>query len=487
MMSHGSESSTDRLNVLEEGEWDVLVLGGGIVGSGIARDAAMRGLRVALIDRHDFAFGTSSRSSRLLHGGLRYLAQGRVGLVHEASVEKLTLHRIAPHLASPLPFLFPTYRRTPWVRWQLSIGVRIYDLLCGRRNLGPSSTLSVSQMVEKLPDISREGLTGGVRYFDGLTSDARLTIDTLRSALRQGAHLQNYMSLTGAEPTSCGWVCRVRDEEKEGTVEVRARTVVNATGCWADAMPHSGVRLRLTKGIHLVVDQERFPASEAVVMADGKRILFVIPWGQRVILGTTDTDYDGSLEDVTTDDEDVAYVLDVTNRVFPPARLEASDVLSHWAGVRPLIASGREKEGSPSNTSRQHQIRMPEPGWIDVAGGKLTTYRLMAEQTVDRIGRHLGAKLPKCRTGEEPLLESAASAFSSVLPPAVTREAVEHYCEREWAIHLDDVMLRRTSWHYYHEDAAAIAEQTATWMQNLLGWDDVTRGSELERLRRVTR
>ena len=204
-MSHGSASSKDRLNVLGDGEWDVLVLGGGIVGSGVARDAAMRGLRVALIDRHDFAFGTSSRSSRLLHGGLRYLAQGRVGLVHEASVEKLTLHRIAPHLASPLPFLFPTYRRTPWVRWQLSIGVRIYDLLCGRRNLGPSSTLSASQMVEKLPDISREGLTGGVRYFDGLTSDARLTIDTLRSALRQGAHLQNYMSLTGAEPTSSGW------------------------------------------------------------------------------------------------------------------------------------------------------------------------------------------------------------------------------------------------------------------------------------------
>jgi glycerol-3-phosphate dehydrogenase len=480
-------SSPNNFERLRDGDWDVLVIGGGIVGAGIARDAAMRGLRVALVDRHDFAFGTSSRSSRLLHGGLRYLAQGRVGLVHEASVEKLTLHRIAPHLASPLPFLFPTYRRTPWVRWQLSIGVRIYDLLCGRRNLGPSSTLSVSQMVEKLPDINRENLTGGVRYFDGLTSDSRLTIDTLRSAVRHDAVVCNYTALLAAEPTSAGWICRVRDEASQQEIGVKARTIVNAAGCWADRMPHSRVKLRLTKGIHLVVDQERFPAREAVVMAEGKRILFVIPWGQRVILGTTDTDYDGSLEDVPTDEEDVAYVLDVTNRTFPPVRLQPSDVLSHWAGIRPLIASGTEKRGSPSNTSRNHQIRMPEPGWIDVAGGKLTTYRLMAEQTVDRVGKHLRASLPKCRTAQDPLLEPAAAAFSGVLPPPVTREAVEHYCTREWAVHLDDVMLRRTGWHYYHKDTQSIAEQTATWMQNVLDWDDATRESELERLRHLTR
>ncbi|MHB8900923.1 MAG: FAD-dependent oxidoreductase, partial [Thermoguttaceae bacterium] len=168
MMRQDSGSAANELDRLADGPWDVLVAGGGIVGSGVARDAAMRGLRVALVDRHDFAFGTSSRSSRLLHGGLRYLAQGRVGLVHEASVEKVTLHHIAPHLAAPLPFLFPTYRGTPWIRWQLSVGVKIYDLLCGRRNLGPSSTLSSSQMAEKLPAINRERLTGGVRYFDGL-------------------------------------------------------------------------------------------------------------------------------------------------------------------------------------------------------------------------------------------------------------------------------------------------------------------------------
>jgi len=479
--------SSAGLQCFGDTPWDVLVIGGGIVGAGVARDAAMRGLRVALVDRHDFAFGTSSRSSRLLHGGLRYLALGRVGLVHEASVEKLTLHRIAPHLASPLPFLFPTYRRTPWVRWQLSIGVRIYDLLCGRRNLGPSSTLSPGQMVEKLPDINRENLTGGVRYFDGLTSDARLTLDTLRSAVRHDACIRNYTSLVNAEPIADGWKCRVRDEDTAEEIDVDTKTVVNAAGCWADRMPHSRVKLRLTKGVHLVVDQERFPASEAVVMAEGKRILFVIPWGDRVILGTTDTDYDGSLEDVATDDEDVAYILDVTNRTFPPACLQPSDVLSHWAGVRPLIASGTEKKGSPSNTSRNHQIRMSLPGWIDVAGGKLTTYRLMAEQTVDRIEKLLSLSLPKCRTAQEPLLDPAATTFSGVLPPPVTLEAVKHYCTDEWARHLDDVMLRRSSWHYYHPQDQAIAEQVAAWMKDLLHWDDATCETELDRFRLATR
>ncbi len=486
MMRQESGSSASEFERLEDGDWDVLVIGGGIVGSGVARDAAMRGLRVALIDRHDFAFGTSSRSSRLLHGGLRYLAQGRIGLVHEASVEKVTLHHIAPHLTAPLPFLFPTYRGTPWVRWQLSIGVKIYDLLCGRRNLGPSSTLSAAQMAEKLPDINREGLTGGVRYYDGLTSDSRLTIDTLRSAVHQGACIHNYTSLVGAERTASGWTCRVRDERSGRELEAKARSVVNATGCWADQMPHSRVRLRLTKGIHLVVDQERFPASEAVVMAEGKRILFVIPWGKRVILGTTDTDYTGSLEEVPTDEADIAYVLGVTNQTFPPARLEASDVIAYWAGVRPLIASGLDRKGSPSNTSRQHQIRMPEPGWIDVAGGKLTTYRLMAEQTVDMVGRHLKANLPACRTGKDPLLEPAAAALSGVLPPAVTRDAVEHYCTDEWAVHLDDVMLRRTGWHYYEKDGKSVAEQTAGWMKELLGWTDAERDEELRRFWHAT-
>src|SRR5690348_12500514 len=183
---------------IEQEPLDVLVVGGGIVGSGIARDAAMRGLKTGLVEQHDFAFGTSSRSSRLLHGGLRYLAQGRVGLVHEASVEKKIIHHIAPHLAEPLPFIFPTYRgNREWVLWQLKLGVKLYDLLCGGNNLGKSTWLSREQTLYKVPDLSPEGLNGAVRYYDGFTNDARLTLDTLRSAARHGALLLNYCRFTG--------------------------------------------------------------------------------------------------------------------------------------------------------------------------------------------------------------------------------------------------------------------------------------------------
>jgi glycerol-3-phosphate dehydrogenase len=429
----------------------------------------MRGLRVALVEQHDFAFGTSSRSSRLLHGGLRYLAQGRIGLVRQSSVEKCTLHRIAPHLCAPLPLLFPTYRHTPWARWKLSLGVRLYDFLCGQRNLGPCSTLSASGMLEKLPGLNRQGLTGGVRYFDGLTNDARLVIDTLRSAARHGAIVRNHTRFLDAEQSAGRWICHLRDEVSAGELQVKARVVVNAAGCWAEAIPHSRVRLRLTKGIHLVVDQERLPVPEAVVMTEAERILFAIPWGSRVILGTTDTDYGGSLEDVPVDPSDVSYVLDVVNRSFPEARLQPSDVISQWAGIRPLISPKRVRKGTPSDTSRTHQIRMPEPGWIDVAGGKLTTYRLMAEQTVDLVGQHLKCSLRPCRTGEEPLLDPAeAAGASSIIPPPVTREAVEHYCTREWARDADDVMLRRTSWRHYHKDGEQIGRQVGGWMTEIL-------------------
>ena len=488
MTSDAAASPSMELDSLAGQRWDLLVVGGGIVGAGVVRDAAMRGLRAALVDQYDFAFGTSSRSSRLLHGGLRYLAQGRVGLVHEASVEKCVLHRIAPHLAAPLPFLFPTYRGTPWTRWKLSIGVRIYDLLCGRRNLGPCSTLSVADMLAKLPGLNQHNLTGGVRYYDGLTSDARLAIDTLRSAQRHGATLRNHICFLNADRSADGWTAQLQDRRSGRQINLTAGAVVNATGCWAASIPHSRVRLRLTKGIHLVVDQDRFPVPEAVVMAEGARILFAIPWGERTILGTTDTDYAGALDDVPADAEDVAYVLRVTNSAFPQAKLTPADVISYWAGVRPLISKSEVAQGTPSDTSRNHQIRMPEPGWIDVAGGKLTTYRLMAEQTVDRVARALRRELPACQTAVEPLVaESQAANLSHVIPPAVTREAVEHYCTHEWALHLTDVMLRRTSWHYYHRHAAEIAQQTSQWMAELLGWTPQQQAEELAEYRHATR
>ncbi|MDB6112421.1 MAG: glycerol-3-phosphate dehydrogenase [Pedosphaera sp.] len=464
---------------------DVLVIGGGIVGSGIARDAALRGLRVGLVERRDFASGTSSRSSRLLHGGLRYLAQGRVGLVHEASVEKKVIHQIAPHLAEPLPFIFPTYNDNQnWMLWQLKIGVKIYDLLCGGRNLGSSTWLSRDEALRKVPALTPDKLTGAVRYFDGFTNDARLTIDTLRSAARSGAAIVNYCQFTGATRSNA-WECDLEDRLSQSKLKVQARAVVNATGPWADGLPHSRVKLRATKGVHLVVDRARVPVPEAVVMTEGKRILFAIPWGQRTILGTTDTDYTGALDRVTADSADIQYILRVTNQFFPTVKLAEPDVISAWAGLRPLIAN---PNGKPSDVSRSHEIRTPEPGWWDVAGGKLTTYRLMAEQTTDQVvkwlrGRHgLNGSVTPCCTAHELLLPRAeTNGISGILPPEFGREAVEYFCANEWVTHLEDVMVRRTSWEHYFSNAAARAREVAEWMAQSLGWTATHKAAELER------
>jgi glycerol-3-phosphate dehydrogenase len=490
-----AEQRRSALRSLKEQPLDVLVIGGGIVGSGIARDAAMRGLRVGLVEQHDFAFGTSSRSSRLLHGGLRYLAQGHVGLVREASVEKKVIHHIAPHLADPLPFIFPTYRgNRNWVLWQLKIGVKIYDLLCSGRNLGKSTWLSQSEVLQRVPGLAGAGLKGAVRYYDGFTNDARLTLDTLRSAAKSGASVLNYCRFKNASRSEA-WECEIEDRLTQSTFKVRARAVVNATGPWADGLPHSQVKLRVTKGIHLVIDNARVPLTETVVMTEGKRILFAIPWGERTILGTTDTDYSGPIDDVRADATDISYVLTITNQFFPAAKLVAADVISAWAGLRPLVA---DPSGKPSDISRSHEIHNPEPGWWDVAGGKLTTYRLMGEQTVDQIVKwlhglqglhrlHGNGQASRCRTAQEPLLPTVETAgVSGILPPEISRRTVEHFVGREWALHLDDVMVRRTSWHYYFADAPRIAERVADWMGELLGWSAETRSAELERYARMT-
>jgi glycerol-3-phosphate dehydrogenase len=467
------------LQQLQKDVLDLLVIGGGIVGAGVARDAAMRGLRTGLVEQRDFASGTSSRSSRLLHGGIRYLAQGRIGLVREASKEKAVLGHIAPHLAEPLPFIFPTRKRTSWSRWKLSIGVKIYDLLCGLKNLGRSSSLNVAATLQLLPGLSQERLTGAVRYFDALTNDARLVLDTLRSAARHGAIVGNYLELCAAQAEASEWRCELHDAEANQTLVVRTRSIVNATGPWSDRLPLSKTTLRLTKGVHLVVDRARFNVPEAVVLAEGDRILFAIPWGERVILGTTDTDYDGDLANPPCESADVAYVLEVVNATFPTARLTPADLVSTWAGLRPLVADPR---GNPSDISRRHEIGMSHPGWWDVTGGKLTTYRLMAEETIDQVVPYLGGQSTPCTTAVEPLLDAVEPASGSgVLPPPVSRDVVVRACHAEWARHLDDVMIRRTSWRHYRRDHLSLAGEVAAWMAVELEWSDADAASELQR------
>jgi glycerol-3-phosphate dehydrogenase len=467
------------LTTLANSPLDLLIIGGGIVGSGIARDAAMRGLRTALVEQHDFAFGTSSRSTRLLHGGIRYLAQGRIGLVRQAGVEKRILHRVAPHLAEPLAFVFPAYPSTDWPFWQMRLGVKFYDLLCGGKNLGQSSSLSKAATLQAVPHLLPAGLAGAVRYFDGLTNDARLVLDTLRSAAARGAILLNYCKFQNARKGPDGWRCEIKEQSNGRSHFFHAKVVVNATGPWANDVPHSAIRLRLTKGIHLVVPRRRLPVADAVVLPAGKRILFAIPWGERVILGTTDTDYTGSLGDVQAEPEDISYLLQIVNEFFPTARISTSDIIGTWAGLRPLIA---DAHGPASAISRAHEIRQAEPGWWDVAGGKLTTYRLIAEQTVNQIAAREKWRLPRCSTAEEPLLKPEETAgVSGILPPPWSKSAVAHYCAKEWAEHLDDVMVRRTSWHYYHEDAAQKAVEVADWMAEFLDWPAGEQARELDR------
>ena len=476
------------LRALTDRPLDVLVVGGGIVGAGVARDAAMRGLRVGLLEQADFASGTSSRSSRLLHGGLRYLAQGRVGLVREAGREKKILHRIAPHLAAPLAFVFPTYKGTDWPLAKLRIGVRLYDLLCGvgaKTHGGRSGGLCAADTMQLISGVNAERLTGAVRYYDSFTNDARLVLDTLRSAERHGAMLLNYAQVE--RPThkaGKGWTCSVRDVAGGRSFDVQARAVVNAAGPWADRFDHSQLKLRLTKGVHVVVDADRLPVTNAVVVAQGTRILFVIPYGKRLILGTTDTDYHGDPSAVQTDPADVQYILDQVNAAFPDARLRTVDVLADWAGLRPLISDKAAQAGKPSDISRKHVVRLSGDDWMDVAGGKLTTYRHIAQDAMNKLVRRLGIDARPSGTADEPLVSPQdAEGISGLLPMAPSASLVEHFCRNEWAEHLDDVMIRRTSWRYYQDQPDALAEDVAAWMARAKQWDAQRTAEELGRYR----
>ena len=330
------------------------MIGGGIVGAGIARDAAMRGLGVGLVEQYDVAFGTSSRSSRLLHGGLRYLAQGRIAQVYAASREKRILHRIAPHLAVPLPFLFPSYRGEGWPLWKLRIGVRLYDLLCGGHNLGPSTSISRRQTLSYLPGLNPENLSGAVRYYDGLTSDAHLVIDTLRSAAAHGAIVANYSRWERGDKEASAWQSSIRDSLADRTYSVWSRAVVNATGPWADNPPQSSIRLRRTKGVHLVIDRARLDVSEAVVMAEEGRILFAIPWGKRVILGiripiTTAP----SKRSVPSRPTSSIYYRRST-AVSRGGAVPTADVRSTWAGLRLSSPTAEGRRISPGTALIWH-------------------------------------------------------------------------------------------------------------------------------------
>ena len=374
-------------------EVDVIVVGGGITGAGIARDAARRGLQVALFEQNDIAYGTSSRSSKLIHGGLRYLESYEFSLVFESVSERRVVLDLAPHLVNPLAFLFPVYQGSRKSLRMIDAGMWLYDGLALFRSPKRHRTLKPSEVAKEEPMLRQEGLQGAPVYYDCSTDDARLTLETIIDATQNGAVVVNWARVDALTKDDQGRVSGVvvKNARDGGLREVKAHTVINATGPWTDEVlamsgPRAGKLLRPTKGIHIVVDREKLPIEHAVVLfhPTDDRVLFALPWGERTYVGTTDTDYEGSPGEEAATLEDVDYLIAASNHYFQANQIAREDVISTWAGLRPLIAPEPEVgEISESQVSREHQILIGADGLITIAGGKLTTYRKMAKECVD--------------------------------------------------------------------------------------------------------
>jgi glycerol-3-phosphate dehydrogenase len=488
----------------------------------------MRGFRVALVDRGDFAGATSSRSSKLIHGGFRYLPQGQLSLVYHALRERERLRRItAPHLVHPIRFLFPVYRGRGFGRFTMSFGLWIYDLIAHTPVAQWHRNLTAAQVRESEPALAREGLTGGAIYYDGWGDDARITFENVLDAAIHGAAVANYASVEefGVEQDRlCS--ASVRDRIAGATFELRARTFVNAAGPWVDHVrrmedPDAPPSVRLSKGVHLVFSRARLPVRDSLVLGDdGGRIVFVMPHDRYVLVGTTDTEYTGDPAAVRTERSDVAYLLAVMAESLPGMRLSAEDVVSSFAGLRALVLDGSDSK-SPSAVPREEVILESRGGLLSVAGGKLTTHREIAEKLVGRLVRELRTGRTRCPTRDVPLpgaracpnLSGGADALAA-LPRAARETLVARYGTRalipariaagnsalaepiavgcpilaaevihavrhEMALMLADFMIRRTAlvWRYPVE-AEAAAARVARLMARELGWDDARESRE---------
>jgi glycerol-3-phosphate dehydrogenase len=392
------------VEALTDGTFDLLVIGGGITGAGVALDATLRGLRVALIDKGDFASGTSSISSKLIHGGLRYLEQGDLRLVYEALRERRLLLHNAPHLVRPLRFLLPFYAGSRVPRWKWRLGLLLYDLLAGRGNLRRGRSVLRSHLLKAVPALKRDGLLSGAEYYDAQMDDARLCLEVVRTACERGAVAANYVEAVAFEMRE-GVISGVRATDRltgsEGTI--RARQVLNATGPWVDSLCRLAgdtdtPYLKPTKGVHLVLADLGLDSALLLLHPRDGRVFFVIPWLGKTLVGTTDTEEDSPPDAVAVSDEDVAYLLEGFNHHFRTP-LSPGNVLGRFVGVRPLL---RSRPSDPSARSREFGVFASASGLLSVAGGKYTTYRHMAEVITDEVMKRLGRK-GRERTSRTPL------------------------------------------------------------------------------------
>ncbi|RBY92710.1 glycerol-3-phosphate dehydrogenase/oxidase [Blastococcus sp. TF02A-30] len=527
----GPEQRARSWAELAETEFEVLVVGGGVTGAGVALDAATRGLRTALVEARDFASGTSSRSSKLFHGGLRYLESFEFGLVREALHERdLSVNRLAPHLVKPVPFLYPLTHRV-WERPYVSAGLALYDGLARVGALAEpmpaQKHLTRTSARTLFPALKPDALVGAVRYYDAQADDARHTLTLARTAAAYGATVLNsaeVVSFTHAGGRVVG--ARVRDVETGAEVDVRSEVVVNATGVWTDDLQtlvggRGRFHVRASKGVHIVVPRDRINGETGLILRTEKSVLFVIPWGSHWIVGTTDTDWSLDKAHPAASRADIDYILEHVNEVLA-VPLTHDDITGVYAGLRPLLAGESELT---SQLSREHAVARPMPGVIAVAGGKYTTYRPMAADAVDAVAEDVTRRVPPSVTENVPLvgaegyhamvnqLEALADRwgiprfraqhlldrFGSLTPDVLALAAddpellrpvpgAEEYLmvEMVWAaahesaLHLDDLLARRTriSIETAHRGVDS-AEPVARAVAGVLGWDEERIGTEV--------
>ncbi|MFC3964711.1 glycerol-3-phosphate dehydrogenase/oxidase [Nocardia jiangsuensis] len=515
----GPDQRRDAWERLGKDHFDIVVIGGGIVGAGIALDAATRGLRVALVEARDLASGTSSRSSKMFHGGLRYLEQLEFGLVREALREReLSLATLAPHLVKPLRFLYPLTNRG-WERPYVAAGLMLYDSMGGAKSVPGQRHLTRAGALRLAPGLRRSALIGGVSYYDTVVDDARHTMTVARTAAHYGAVLRTSTQVVGFLREADRVVgVRVRDTEDGRTAEIHAHVVINATGVWTDEVQalsrnRGRFHVRASKGVHIVVPRDRIVSDAAIILRTATSVLFVIPWGAHWIVGTTDSDWNLDLAHPSATKADIDYLLERVNEVLV-TELTHADIDGVYAGLRPLLAGESDET---SKLSREHAVARTAPGLVGIAGGKYTTYRVMAADAVDEAAADIPARVSPSITEKVPLL-GADGYFALVNQTVQLAEAygvhpyrVKHLLDRygslidevlaladgkpellapitdapaylqveavyavaaEGALHLDDILARRTriSIEYPHRGAAC-AEQVARLVAPILGWD----------------
>ncbi len=477
--------------------FDLLVIGGGITGAGVARDAAMRGLDVALVDKDDFASGTSSRSSRLVHGGLRYLEHAQLGMVRESVRERETLLRIAPHLVYPLEFTWPVYRGARISRVKLRAALGVYNILAGRFTAFPHIQ-SKASIIAREPALSSDDLKGGASYYDAATDDSRLTLANILAAQALGAATLNHTeALRPVSRDRDDWLVKVRDMIDGTETEVRAAVVVNATGPWRLNLerrwPQHTVQRSGSKGVHITLPRDCVGNRGAltVISPDDGRVMFVLPGSDLTVVGTTDTWSAEAPDEVRASTRDVDYLLHAVNTYFPDARATPADVVSAWAGIRPL--ADWESTKAPSAVSREHRIVKTGLGMITVSGGKLTTYRAMAAEIVDEVERELGRKPSHCATAEVPLpgqerseqilaLANAEPAMAERVVPELpyTMAELRYAIKNEMAFTLSDLLMRRTRVAFETRDhGAAAATRVANTLGASMGWYEKERLAQI--------